>query len=121
MEDKAELVVFAHGTKLVRIPFAWVEVRHAPGYRDDGAACLAMHHKPEAVAPDVGVNGHQGTWTTVHAVYYSATPEGERSVRHWPAPIEALWSWLSAVRSRIGRGSSTGGSSTSKPPPPGSR
>lgn len=68
----------SHQDDLVRIQFAWVEVRHAPGFDDDGRAFLSTSHKPKAIPPEVGINRREGTWTTIHAVYYDPMPyDGE--------------------------------------------
>lgn len=53
------------------VPFTGYEVvvHHAPGYADDGVASIgSTPHTP--IPPERGINGHVGTWTTVHPVAY---------------------------------------------------
>lgn len=77
-EDVNDLIAeyVARIDRLIQIKFAWVEVRHAPGYRDDGTASLSTSGvRPRPVPPETGLNGKKGTWTTVHKVFYDPTPD----------------------------------------------
>lgn len=63
-------------TDFIHIKFAWVEILHAPGKRDDGRCMLWTDGvRPREIPADEGVNGTPGTWTTVHKVFYDPTPD----------------------------------------------
>lgn len=69
LRSSPEALADLNGGEWVQFTGQEVVVHHAPGFADDGVASIGTGgHSP--IPPEVGINGHVGTWTTVHPVAY---------------------------------------------------
>lgn len=60
---------------MIEVPRVVIVVHHAPEFSDDGMCYLTQLRDALVITPEEGINGHKGTWTTVHPVYYDETIE----------------------------------------------
>jgi hypothetical protein len=86
----------------------WAEVRHVPGFDDDGKLGIwTQPDKPRAIRPNEGINGHKGTWTTLHPVYWDPDDDldapGGTTVESRAEALRSLFAdWLKAEALAIG-------------------